>query len=161
MSVAVYDQDELEGLWHACGGGEDLGDVIGALAYANRAAFLLSYAEDATTVYPFSLEQPRPYEGFTRDPIEWADNLLYNCISNGGANFAPEDRARNLVHAAIEAASAKVRKAHYARLHERHSDLTREIALDVLCENTEALAYKRAQSAHVQKRMAALSNAGF
>lgn len=109
MSVALYDGDELCALWHACGGSDELRDVLGVLAYANRAAYLCAYGtenEDLESVYDFDLPRPAPCEQhalWAQNPLTWADNLLYNCVSNGGSNFAPTDRANTLRAAAYVA----------------------------------------------------------
>lgn len=98
MSVALYNNEEICALWQACGGEDELRDLFVALAYANRAAYLLSYGElDFEPLV--KLEGPREderYGRWARDTLSWADNLLYNCVSNGGADFAPPDRANKL-----------------------------------------------------------------
>jgi hypothetical protein len=115
MSVALYNTDELEGLWYALepDGDEDseVRAALLALAYANRAAFLLSYGwehgDELARIMQFDLRAPRPYDGWRGttpdgqdDVVAWAQNLLYNCVSNGGADFAPSTHAVKLVQAA-------------------------------------------------------------
>lgn len=165
MSVAIYEQDELEGLWHTLGGTAEVQQALGALGYANRAAFLLSYTPDddeVLSVYAsLRLEQPRPYAGFTDDALDWADNLLYNCVSNGGSDFAPEKHADAVREAAITALGPERRHAHYTRLRGRYRDLSQEIDVAAACgDRPDAIAYLAAQQGHVQDRMAALLGVG-
>lgn len=164
MSVALYDQDELEGLWHALGGTAEVQQALGALGYANRAAFLLSYTPDddeLLAVYAsLRLEQPRPYAAFADDALEWADNLLYNCVSNGGSDFAPTKHADAVLAAAIQAIGLSGRRAHYQRLIGRAGEIEREVTLAVRSNAADTVRYLGAQRQHVSERMAALHAAG-
>lgn len=99
MSVRVYDDQELAALWLQLGGAEPVMFALHALAIANRAAYMLTYApehEDACTISvpQFSALRAARDGGSTPDS---ARNLLYNCISNGGTDFAPRKHAATLM----------------------------------------------------------------
>lgn len=165
MSVAVYHQHELEGLWYALGGTPEVQQALGALGYANRAAFLLTYTPDddeVLSVYAsLALDQPRPYAGFTDDALDWADNLLYNCVSNGGSDFAPAKHADAVRAAAIEAIGLTRRRAHYQRLIARAAEIEREVTLAVRSNaGADTLFHLGAQKQHVAERMGELHAAG-
>lgn len=105
MSVCIFTDTELAGLWHRLGGDEELQYALHALGIANRAAYMLTYAsghQDACTIEVPRFEKPQPTEAPCSDwsASTWAENLLYNCVSNGGTDFAPlNHRAKLLAHA--------------------------------------------------------------
>jgi hypothetical protein len=102
MSVAVYSDDELARLWFRLGGSDDVGYALVALGTANRAAYMLTYT-DCDSIERVSLSEPA-VEG--KPPVDtwsctqWVRNLLYNCISNGGRDFADSRAAETLLNAA-------------------------------------------------------------
>jgi hypothetical protein len=84
--------------WRACGthwGGEpELQYPLQALAIANRAAFMLTYAprhDDACTIDVPRVEQPAADGRDDWSATDRVNLLLYNCISNGGTDFAPAE----------------------------------------------------------------------
>ncbi len=104
MSVALYSDAELRALRDAlvskCGAPREAAeDVLTILAGANAAAYSSSY-HDGELI--FSRDKPvwegEPdnlhRESWTTD--EWARNLLYNCITNDGTEFAPPASAELL-----------------------------------------------------------------
>jgi hypothetical protein len=113
MSVFIYDETELEGLWHALGGAPETGYALRALAIANRAAYLQTYGPGTCPSGPFTVEFPRiekPREldrtkrpgGLDWDAKTWAENLLYNCVSNSGLDFAPDAAVKTVLDAATK-----------------------------------------------------------
>jgi hypothetical protein len=104
MSVFIYSDEELAGIWKHIGGTEEVGYALHCLAIANRAAHMLTYAprhKDACTI-----EVPRFGEASPADApsgwtaTTWIENLHYNCISNGGTDFAPPHHLVKLLAAA-------------------------------------------------------------
>ncbi len=106
MSVAVFSDAELANLWAALGGAEETGCVLAYLGIANRAAYMGSYGvdivrgalgpahDDAKTIAAPVLTEPRGKEAYSNAVVgRWAGNLLYNCITNGGVDYAPPDLA--------------------------------------------------------------------
>ena len=90
MSVIHYSDHELEGLWGRLGGGDQLREAIVALGTANRAAYMATY-RDCDSVEPVAIRTPRPDASAVVARwtcTDWAQNLLYNCISNDGREFA-------------------------------------------------------------------------
>lgn len=89
MSVAVFDNAELEALWGALDPADtDVARAIYVLGCANRAAYMTSYSGE--TVAAPTIEAPRldAVPKCARSVSSWFENLLYNCVSNGGSNFA-------------------------------------------------------------------------
>lgn len=104
MSVCIFSDQELAGLWSRMGRTQETGYALHCLAIANRAAYMLTYAprhEDACTITVPRFDVVEPAEapcGWTT--AEWLDNLRYNCISNGGTDFAPAQHVVKLLAAA-------------------------------------------------------------
>lgn len=94
--------DELCGLWQALTTAypdPSVRDALEQLAYANRAAYMLSYSElpDEPIV---TLAAPGEYRRVFPSVREWIDNLEYNCIAQGGTDYAPKEALRTLREAA-------------------------------------------------------------
>jgi hypothetical protein len=110
MSVAVYSDDELAGLWHRLGGDDEVGYALLALGTANRAAYMLTY-QDCESIERVRLESPAR-DG--KPPVDvwscadWVGNLLYNCVSNAGRNLADERAAETLRAAAAKQDAASL-----------------------------------------------------
>lgn len=125
MSVAYISDAELAGLWHRLGRTEDIGLALQALGVANRAAFMLAYAanhEDARTMDApdFADLEPAPIPARDWSLLTWADNLLYNCVTNAGTDFAPARFA-----AVVRDAAARVDADERAPDADGESDATR------------------------------------
>jgi hypothetical protein len=104
MSVIHFSDEELAGLWHALGGEPELRYPLQALAIANRAAYMLTYAprhDDACTIEVPRFEQPSADARNDWSATDRVSLLLYNCISNGGTDFAPEQHRLTLENAAF------------------------------------------------------------
>ena len=108
MSVIYYSDHELEGLWGRLGGGDQLREALVALGTANRAAYMATY-RDCESVEPVAISTPRPDASAVVARwtcTDWAQNLLYNCISNDGREFAdPADTEVLLAAAARQDAA--------------------------------------------------------
>lgn len=93
MSVVHFENDELEALWGAIDPKDtSVAVTLYVLGNANRAAYLCSYP-DTGSVDRVTIELPRTSRdgsvpGGWNTATAWLDNLLYNCISNGGTDFA-------------------------------------------------------------------------
>lgn len=111
MSVCIYSDQELAGLWTRLGRTEETGYALHALAIANRAAYMLTYAPrhtDACTLEVPRFDEAEPEDapcGWTAS--DWLGNLLYNCVSNGGTDFAPPQHRVKLLAAAACADAAE------------------------------------------------------
>jgi len=104
MSVFHFSDAELAAIWHALGGEPELQYPLHALAIANRAAYMLTYAprhEDACTIEVPRFEQPVADARDNSSATDRVNLLLYNCISNGGTDFAPEQHRLVLQNAAF------------------------------------------------------------
>lgn len=90
MSVVHFDDAELEAMWGLIDPNDtDVARALYTLGCANRAAFMTSYRE---SVEAPRIEAPRidvSTPPWSRNLNEWFENLLYNCVSNGGSDFAP------------------------------------------------------------------------
>ena len=101
----LISDSELAGLWYRLGGAERIGNAILALGIANRAAYMLTFGgrrpEAATVVRP-RLTGVRvtgsPNTGWT--VMEWAQNLVSNCVSFRGTSYAPSTHVETLLSAA-------------------------------------------------------------
>lgn len=100
-----YTSEELCGLWHDLGGDEELQYPLLQLAAANCAAFMLTYGESAE--WP-TVDKPVERTGGWRPPVvQWVKNLAYNCVSNGGVDFAPKPAFETLITTAMERQSSQ------------------------------------------------------
>lgn len=103
MSVAVYSNEELRGLWRALvdiGAPETESAVaLTAIGLANRAAYAMTYQDETSIEFPRftqdGVEEYRPVPEWT--PEQWTRNLLYNCVTNAGTDFAPASYAEQLL----------------------------------------------------------------
>lgn len=100
MSVVHFENTELESLWGALDPKDvDIARSLYVVGCANRAAYMTTYQESVTAPsIQGSNESGLPK--FARSIEDWVGNLLYNCISNGGTDFAPEIHANRLLAAA-------------------------------------------------------------
>ncbi len=100
MSVAIYSEAELNGLYQALTeNGADMCDTSTALttaAIANRLAYNRAYGAEAgneKTTLPRDFHVPTVADAYIPVPdwtvYQWVRNLLYNCVSNGGTDFCP------------------------------------------------------------------------
>jgi hypothetical protein len=108
MSVIHYSDEELAGLWHRLGKTDEVGLALHILGIANRAAYMLTYAPrhaDACTIDVPRLDEATPSQPPRWSATDWVRNLLYNCLSNGGTDFA-DRRARETALAAAAKADA-------------------------------------------------------
>lgn len=100
MSVAVYNDDELCRLWGALGGEPDAQTALARLAYANRAAHMLTYGDKDFDMPTLAEPIESGVAKWAETREAWVQNLLYNCVSNGGTNYAPPDAAEFLLRRA-------------------------------------------------------------
>lgn len=95
MSVAIYSEQEINGLYQAMTeNGADMYDTSTALttaAIANRLAYNRTYEEKV--FLPRDYHVPTVADAYIPVPdwtvYQWVRNLLYNCVSNGGTDFCP------------------------------------------------------------------------
>jgi len=104
VSVAKYSREELQRLYCEASGvlssltfccieREKLAQAIRAAYYANRAAIGCTYNEEIG-LKPFEIEDNQALQADKKKVFEDIGLLMYNCISNGGRDFLPEqDRA--------------------------------------------------------------------
>jgi hypothetical protein len=100
MSVAVFNDAELEAMWGAIDPHDtDVARALYVLGCANRAAAMCSYKDPAEAP---RIEAPRldATPKWVASVGDWLQNLVYNCVSNGGSNFAP-DQAVETCRAAL------------------------------------------------------------
>lgn len=117
MSVFVWTESEIGALAGALGAEQPTLQAALILATANRAAFALSYyvgragehedwdQHSWANIAPLQLDNTHidpdaPLPSGASDYRDWARNLLYNCISNAGVDFAPAGAAQVLMDAA-------------------------------------------------------------
>jgi hypothetical protein len=84
----------------------DVARSLYVLGCANRAAYMTTYRE---TVEAPRIEAPRldATPKWVSNVGQWFDNLLYNCVSNGGSDFAPEQHVK-IVRAHLDRKSGAV-----------------------------------------------------
>lgn len=100
MSVVHFSDAELEAMWGAIDPADtNVAVALYTLGCANRCAYMTSYREEVTAP---RIEAPRldATPKWVANVSQWFENLLYNCVSNGGSDFAPE-KTVEIVRAAI------------------------------------------------------------
>jgi hypothetical protein len=109
MSVVHFENTELERLWGVLDPRDiEIGKSLYVIGCANRAAYMTSYQEsvEAPSIQGSS---DAGLPAWAKTAESWVKNLLYNCVTNGGTDFAPDAHAQRLL-AAARAADEK-RKA--------------------------------------------------
>jgi hypothetical protein len=112
MSVAIYSEQELNGLYQAMtDNGADRFNTSNALttaAIANRLAYNRTYEEKV--FLPSDYHVPTMADTYVPVPdwtvYQWVRNLLYNCVSNGGTDFCPP-KTREYLETTAQAMPAK------------------------------------------------------
>ena len=114
MSIRIIPDAELEALHEALGNESKVGHAFLALAWANRAAYGLTYGEVVTEPPLIRRPEVRPLHDPEKErelawaaehggSFRWAENVLYNAVSNGGVDFASWDARSVLLDAAARA----------------------------------------------------------
>ncbi len=97
MSVIWFDDEEIQQI-HASMlqvkmiGLEDsqITEAVRAAHYANAAAFACTYNEQVK-IKPFRWDEHCPAKLKPTELYHKIDSLMYNCVSNGGKDFLPQE----------------------------------------------------------------------